>query len=101
MRQRRAGAMAPQEGRRARLLAACESAAGLCLCLWTLRRARPARLAPSPHRFAPSPGAGGQLSVVHVLISTAVSGVVQALLGGQPLLIIGVAEPIVLIYGFM
>jgi hypothetical protein len=25
----------------------------------------------------------------------------QALIGGQPLLIIGVAEPIVLIYGFM
>ncbi|KAI8472029.1 MAG: putative boron transporter [Monoraphidium minutum] len=43
----------------------------------------------------------GTLNLVHVLISTAISGLVQAIVGGQPLLIIGVAEPIVLIYGFM
>lgn len=42
----------------------------------------------------------GTLTVVHVLISTAIAGVTQSLVGGQPLLIIGVAEPIVLIYGF-
>jgi hypothetical protein len=36
-----------------------------------------------------------------VLIATAVTGVVQALIGGQPLLIVGVAEPIILIYTFM
>ena len=29
------------------------------------------------------------------------SGVIQALFGGQPLLIVGVAEPIVLIYKYM
>ncbi|KAK9917031.1 hypothetical protein WJX75_000146 [Coccomyxa subellipsoidea] len=43
----------------------------------------------------------GQLSGVQVLIATAITGTVQALVGGQPLLIIGVAEPIVLIYSFM
>ena len=36
-----------------------------------------------------------------MLIATAITGVVQALIGGQPLLIVGVAEPIVLIYTFM
>ncbi len=45
--------------------------------------------------------ADGQLSGVQVLIATAITGTVQALVGGQPLLIIGVAEPIVLIYSFM
>lgn len=43
----------------------------------------------------------GQLGVVHVLMSSAIGGIVQAILGGQPLLIVGVAEPVVLIYGFM
>jgi len=43
----------------------------------------------------------GTLTVVHVLASTAIAGVIQALVGGQPLLIIGVAEPIVIIYTFM
>ncbi|WIA30064.1 hypothetical protein OEZ86_000159 [Tetradesmus obliquus] len=43
----------------------------------------------------------GTLTVVHVLVSTALAGLVQSLLGGQPLLIIGVAEPIVLTYGFL
>lgn len=43
----------------------------------------------------------GTLSVVHVLMSTAISGLTQALIGGQPLLIVGVAEPIILIYGFI
>lgn len=36
-----------------------------------------------------------------VLAATAITGVMQALLGGQPLLIVGVAEPIVLTYKFM
>lgn len=44
---------------------------------------------------------GGLLSAVHVLSATALTGVAQALLGGQPLLIVGVAEPIVLTYKFM
>ena len=41
------------------------------------------------------------LNVVQVLASTAMSGVIQAVFGGQPLLIVGVAEPIVLIYKYM
>jgi hypothetical protein len=41
------------------------------------------------------------VSGVQVLIATAITGTVQALMGGQPLLIVGVAEPIVLIYSFM
>lgn len=43
----------------------------------------------------------GTLTVVHVLAATALAGLLQSLLGGQPLLVIGVAEPIVLIYGFL
>ena len=46
-------------------------------------------------------GAEGHLSGVQVLIATAITGVAQALAGGQPLLIVGVAEPVVLIYSFM
>jgi len=41
------------------------------------------------------------LNVVHVLISTAIGGLLQSLIGGQPLLIVGVAEPIVLVYSYM
>ena len=52
--------------------------------------------------FAEDPcAADGQLSGVQVLIATSCMGVVQAIIGGQPMLIVGVAEPIVLIYGFM
>ena len=36
----------------------------------------------------------GQVNGVHVLISTAMCGVIQSVFGGQPLLIVGVAEPI-------
>ena len=36
-----------------------------------------------------------------VLAATAITGVLQALVGGQPLLIVGVAEPIVLTWGYM
>lgn len=43
----------------------------------------------------------GAFNGVHVLISTAISGSIQSFVGGQPLLILGVAEPIVLMYGFM
>lgn len=41
------------------------------------------------------------LSASAVLAATAITGVMQALIGGQPLLIVGVAEPIVLTYGYM
>jgi boron transporter len=44
---------------------------------------------------------GGQLTPAHVLLSTAVASVLQALLGGQPLLVVGVAEPIVLVWAFL
>ena len=36
----------------------------------------------------------GQIDGVHVLIATALCGTIQSVLGGQPLLIVGVAEPI-------
>eukprot|EP01023_Acetabularia_acetabulum_P014923 TRINITY_DN17251_c0_g2_i6.p1 TRINITY_DN17251_c0_g2~~TRINITY_DN17251_c0_g2_i6.p1 ORF type:complete len:696 (-),score=126.85 TRINITY_DN17251_c0_g2_i6:405-2492(-) len=41
------------------------------------------------------------LNGVHVLVATGLCGIIQALFGGQPLLIVGVAEPIVLVYMFM
>ena len=41
------------------------------------------------------------LNVVHVLAATAAGGLTQSLLGGQTLLIVGVAEPIVLVYKYM
>ncbi|GAB4823306.1 hypothetical protein N2152v2_010352 [Parachlorella kessleri] len=44
---------------------------------------------------------GGILSGVQVLTATAVTGITQAVVGGQPLLIVGVAEPIVLMYKYM
>jgi len=44
---------------------------------------------------------GDLLNVVHVLSATAITGVLQAVLGGQPLLIVGVAEPLVLVYKYM
>jgi hypothetical protein len=44
---------------------------------------------------------GGTFGITQVLIVTAFAGIVQSLLGGQPLLIVGVAEPIVVIYGFI
>jgi len=43
----------------------------------------------------------GLINVVHVLASCAMTGVMQAVVGGQPLLIVGVAEPIVLVYKYM
>ncbi|KAK9807489.1 hypothetical protein WJX72_000529 [[Myrmecia] bisecta] len=43
----------------------------------------------------------GVLTAVQVLAATAICGTIQAIFGGQPLLIVGVAEPIVLIYGYM
>eukprot|EP00891_Asterochloris_glomerata_P004773 jgi/Astpho2/4773/fgenesh1_pm.00067_%23_74_t len=43
----------------------------------------------------------GILSAVQVLTATGLCGIIQAIFGGQPLLIVGVAEPIVLVYKFM
>lgn len=45
--------------------------------------------------------ADGTLTAVQTLSSTALCGVIHSLVGGQPLLILGVAEPTVLMYTFM
>ncbi|KAI4337349.1 hypothetical protein L6164_015778 [Bauhinia variegata] len=44
---------------------------------------------------------GGSLSTVETLASTAVCGILQSLFGGQPLLILGVAEPTVIMYSYL
>lgn len=43
----------------------------------------------------------GTITAVQTLASTALCGVVHSIVGGQPLLILGVAEPTVLMYTFM
>ncbi|XP_059299979.1 probable boron transporter 2 [Lycium ferocissimum] len=43
----------------------------------------------------------GSITAVQSLASTALCGVIHSILGGQPLLILGVAEPTVLMYTFM
>lgn len=46
-------------------------------------------------------GPDGTLTAVQTLASTAMCGIIHAIFGGQPLLILGVAEPTVLMYTFM
>ncbi|KAG9459875.1 hypothetical protein H6P81_004383 [Aristolochia fimbriata] len=43
----------------------------------------------------------GLITAVQTLASTAVCGIIHSIIGGQPLLILGVAEPTVLMYTFM
>ncbi|KAF8401256.1 hypothetical protein HHK36_012188 [Tetracentron sinense] len=43
----------------------------------------------------------GVLTAVQTLASTALCGIMHSIIGGQPLLILGVAEPTVLMYTFM
>lgn len=43
----------------------------------------------------------GQFTGVQVLVATALSGIAQSVFGGQPLLIVGVAEPTVILYSMM
>ncbi|KAI5080904.1 hypothetical protein GOP47_0004087 [Adiantum capillus-veneris] len=43
----------------------------------------------------------GKLTAVQTLASTALCGIIHSLVGGQPLLILGVAEPTVIVYSFM
>ncbi|XP_010270899.1 PREDICTED: probable boron transporter 2 isoform X2 [Nelumbo nucifera] len=43
----------------------------------------------------------GILTAVQTLASTALCGIIHSIIGGQPLLILGVAEPTVLMYTFM
>lgn len=43
----------------------------------------------------------GVLTAVQTLASTAICGIIHSIFGGQPLLILGVAEPTVIMYTFM
>ncbi|GAA0151228.1 secondary carrier transporter [Lithospermum erythrorhizon] len=43
----------------------------------------------------------GKITAVQTLVSTALCGVIHSIVGGQPLLILGVAEPTVLMYTFL
>ncbi|KOM44621.1 hypothetical protein LR48_Vigan05g222600 [Vigna angularis] len=43
----------------------------------------------------------GSLSTVETLASTAICGIIQSILGGQTLLIVGVAEPTVIMYTYL
>ncbi|MED6217028.1 Boron transporter 1 [Stylosanthes scabra] len=43
----------------------------------------------------------GVITAVQTLASTALCGIIHSILGGQPLLILGVAEPTVIMYTFM
>ncbi|CAN4113367.1 unnamed protein product [Withania somnifera] len=43
----------------------------------------------------------GVLTAVQTLASTAVCGIIHSIIGGQPLLILGVAEPTVIMYTFL
>lgn len=43
----------------------------------------------------------GSLTAVQTLASTALCGIIHSIIGGQPLLILGVAEPTVIMYTFM
>ncbi|XP_047316836.1 boron transporter 1-like [Impatiens glandulifera] len=43
----------------------------------------------------------GSITAVQTLASTSICGIIHSIVGGQPLLILGVAEPTVLMYTFM
>ncbi|OVA00509.1 Bicarbonate transporter [Macleaya cordata] len=43
----------------------------------------------------------GSLSTVETLASTAICGIIHAILGGQPMLILGVAEPTIIMYTYL
>lgn len=43
----------------------------------------------------------GSLSTVEALVSTAICGIIHSVLGGQPMLIVGVAEPTVIMYTYL
>ncbi|GLT45004.1 hypothetical protein SLA2020_188720 [Shorea laevis] len=43
----------------------------------------------------------GTLSTVETLASTAICGIIHSIFGGQPLLILGVAEPTVIMYNYL
>ncbi|XP_057521192.1 probable boron transporter 7 [Amaranthus tricolor] len=43
----------------------------------------------------------GSLSTVETLCSTAICGIIHSIIGGQPLLILGVAEPTIIMYSYL
>ncbi|XP_012076625.1 boron transporter 4 isoform X1 [Jatropha curcas] len=43
----------------------------------------------------------GSLSTVEALVSTAICGIIHSIFGGQPLLIVGVAEPTIIMYTYL
>lgn len=43
----------------------------------------------------------GSLSTVETLASTAICGIIHSIFGGQPLLILGVAEPTIIMYTYL
>ncbi|KAL2493428.1 Boron transporter 4 [Abeliophyllum distichum] len=43
----------------------------------------------------------GSLSTVETLTSTAICGIIHSIFGGQPLLILGVAEPTIIMYSYL
>lgn len=43
----------------------------------------------------------GSLSTVETLASTAICGIIHSILGGQPLLMLGVAEPTIIMYTYL
>ncbi|GAV70550.1 HCO3_cotransp domain-containing protein, partial [Cephalotus follicularis] len=43
----------------------------------------------------------GSLSTVETLVSTAICGIIHSIFGGQPLLIVGVAEPTIIMYNYL
>lgn len=43
----------------------------------------------------------GQLSVLETLASTSICGIIHSIFGGQPMLIVGVAEPTVIMYSYL
>lgn len=45
--------------------------------------------------------ADGALSTVETLASTAICGIIHSIFGGQPLLILGVAEPTIIMYTYL
>ncbi|PNY17407.1 boron transporter 4-like protein, partial [Trifolium pratense] len=46
-------------------------------------------------------GWNGRLSTVETLASTAICGMIHSIIGGQPLLIVGVAEPTIIMYTYL
>lgn len=48
-----------------------------------------------------STATNGILSTVETLASTAICGIIHSILGGQPLLIVGVAEPTIIMYTYL